>query len=282
MNGRRLGRFPRIVMALAPLTLAMAPGTAKEAVAPPVEPTYADLADLVTTAALVAKVTPRKAVMVEPERAPGLAAGLTRMYVEGRTQALLAGAGLQEQVRFLVDVPLDSRGKPPKLKGKPILLFAHAPSDQNGDLRLVTGTAQLDWSEATDARVRALLAEALAPAAPPAITGIREAMFVPGNLAGEGESQIFLDTATGSPVTLNVIHRPGAPARWGVSWSEIVDAQAVPPAKDTLGWYRLACFPPNDLPATALIGQEGQARAAVAADYQMIRQQLGPCPRTRR
>ena len=259
---------------------------AEEAAAPAAEPTYAeptyaDLADLVTGAALVAKVVPRKAIVVEPERAPGLAPGHARIYVEGRTQALLAGAGLHEQVRYLVDVRRDARGKLPKLKGKPVLLFAHPPVGQAGELRLISATAQLDWSEAVDARVRALLGEVLAPGAPPAVTGIREAMFVPGNLAGEGESQIFLDSAGGTPVTLNVVHRPGAPPRWGVSWSEIVHAHAAPPPRDSLGWYRLACFPPDELPPEALLGQDATARAAVSADYRLIREQLGPCPRLR-
>src|SRR5688572_6809950 len=61
---------------------------------PPVAPpaaTYADVADLTEAAALVALVEVRDQAEVEPERAPGLAPGHARLYVEARTLALLSG-----------------------------------------------------------------------------------------------------------------------------------------------------------------------------------------------
>jgi hypothetical protein len=35
-----------------------------------------------------------------------------------------------------------------------------------------------------------------------------------------------------------VIRRPGMDPTWGVSWSEIVDQSAGPPAPETVEWYR--------------------------------------------
>jgi hypothetical protein len=66
---------------------------------------------------------------------------------------------------------------------------------------------------------------------------------------------------------------------WGVSWSEIVDQAARPPARDTLAWYRLACFLPAQLPASANLTRDGAARAPAAADYRYVLDQLGACPR---
>ena len=47
----------------------------------PADPTYADLADLAQSAAVVAVVEVRDQAEVEPERAPGLAPGRARLYV---------------------------------------------------------------------------------------------------------------------------------------------------------------------------------------------------------
>jgi hypothetical protein len=66
-----------------------------------------------------------------------------------------------------------------------------------------------------------------------------------------------------------------------VSLSEIVDQAARPPERDTLTWYRLACFLPRSMPPGAsLSGSADQVRAA-AADYAYVMEQLGECMRTR-
>jgi hypothetical protein len=83
------------------------------------------------------------------------------------------------------------------------------------------------------------------PGAAPRITGIGRAFHVPGNLPGESETQIFLQTADSRPVSLSVLRRPGETPRWAVALSEIVDEAAVPPAPGTLLWYRLACTLPR-------------------------------------
>ena len=153
--------------------------------------------------------------MVEPERAPGLRAGWVRLYVEARTEALLSGPPLTgAALRYLADVPLDGKGKVPKLAKRSVLLFARAVAGRPGELQLVAPDAQVLWGPQAEARLRGVLGELLAPGAPGRVNKVREAIYVPGNLAGEGETQLFLDTADGEPATITVVHKPGDPPRW--------------------------------------------------------------------
>ncbi len=87
---------------------------------------YADLADLATVAPMVIEARVYSTALLKPERAPGLAAGFARFYVEADVVSLIRGSGpLAARISYLVDLPLDAKGKPPKLKKKqPVLLFA--------------------------------------------------------------------------------------------------------------------------------------------------------------
>jgi len=266
---------------------AAAPAAAPAATvsANPAGPTYADLADLADRAPSVVQVQIRKFVAVDPARAPGVRAGWVRMYVEARPLALLAGRPLPaESLRYLVDVPLDAKGKPPKmprLAKRGVIVFARTVADRPGELQLVAPDAQILWSEDVAARLKGVLGELLAPGAPGRITGVHEAIYVPGTLAGEGETQMFLDTADGEPASITVVHKPGRATRWSVSFSEVVDASGEPPARETLAWYRLACFLPTLLPRAAAVSQTDADRAQARMDYRMVRESLGDCPRTR-
>jgi hypothetical protein len=121
----------------------------------------------------------------------------------------------------------------------------------------------------------------LSAEAPPRIQRVREVLFVPGNLVGEGETQVFLQTETGAPVSVSVVRRPGMPRSWGVSLSEIVDQASRPPERDTLTWYRLACTLPPTMPAGASLSGSADDVRAAADDYAYIVGQLGECTRTR-
>ena len=126
--------------------------------------------------------------------------GWGRFYVEAKTEGVIAGTQpLGELLRYLVDLPLDAKGKPPVFKKKSVLLFARAVPGRPGELQLVKPDAQLVWDAPLDARLRAVIREFYAPDAPHKVTGVREALHVPGDLAGEGESQLFLATASGEP-----------------------------------------------------------------------------------
>ena len=90
---------------------AVSQGKAGEEEAAFATPTFADVAALTEKASLVVLVEVRDQAVVKPERAPGLAPGYARLYIEGRTQALLGGrAALGESLVYLADVPLDEDG----------------------------------------------------------------------------------------------------------------------------------------------------------------------------
>ena len=242
---------------------------------------YADLADLADGTPMVIRAQPRKIVAVEPERARGVKQGWGRFYVEAKTEGVIAGnQSLGELLRYLVDLPLDAKGKPPALKKKSVVLFARPVAGRPGELQLIRPDAQLLWDAPLDQRLRGILGELYAPGAAHKVTGVREAIFVPGNLAGESEGQFFLATANNEPAAIAVHRAPGQVPRWSVSFSELVAADAEPPRRDSLAWYRLACFLPRDLPPEANISTTPADRIAAARDYRFVMDQLGPCPRS--
>ena len=243
-------------------------------------PTYADLVDLAGESKLVVKAKIRKQSALSPERSPFLRSGYVRLYIEADTEALITGsASIGESLRYLADVPIEANGKPPKLTKQEVLLFALPVAGSPSDLQLVTNEAQFADSPSLEMQLRTILGELVAPDAPPKITGLRDAFSVAGNLAGESETQIFLETDSGAPVSLNVIRRPGMAPEWGVSWTDLVDESARPPKRDTLAWYRLACFLPLTLPEESNLAPPGESKQRAAQDYALVIDQLGTCPR---
>lgn len=243
---------------------------------------YADLADLADSAPLVVRAQVRKLTRVENERASGLRPGFARFYIQARTRALLTGQSPQgEALTYLADLPLDPKGKPPALKKQDVLLFARPVRGRPGELQLVAPDAQVAWNPATEARLRSILIDLVAADAPKRVTGVRELIHVPGNLAGEGETQIFLTTADGSAASVTVQSRPGAAPIWGASFSELIADLGNPPRPDTLAWYRLACFLPATPPARANLSETAQARARAEADYRLVLAEMGSCRRDR-
>ena len=271
----------KLLLASAAVAAMAVPASAQEGDPAPAL-TYADLVDLADGAPLVLRAQIRDQATVEPERSPGLAPGFVRLYVEARTSALIAGsAPVGEALRYLVDVPLDAKGKAPKLKKQEVILFARPVTGRPGQLQLVDPQAQLPYSDALEGRLRPVLTELLSADAPPPVTGIRDALAVEGTLVGESETQLFLDTQNDGPVSVTVVRRPGQAPRWGVSWTEIVDQAARAPQRNTLEWYRLACSLPETLPASANLSRDPQARALAERDYALVRSELGACARTR-
>jgi hypothetical protein len=244
-------------------------------------PTYPDLAVLADGTPLVLRAQVTSTAPVEAARARGVRPGYQRLYVEAKTQALLFGnAPVGEALKYLVDVPLDAKGKVPKLKKQSVILFARPVAGRVGELQLVAPDAQLAWSAALEPRLVTILGELAKPGAPGAVTGVREAIHVAGALAGQGETQLFLSTAASEPAAITVTRAPGAPPSWTASFSELVGASGAP-SRDTLAWYRLACSLPSSLPARAHVSATAADRAAAEADYRFVLSQLGPCTRTR-
>jgi len=230
----------------------------------------------------VAHVRFRLALPLRPEEAAGVAAGFTRFYIEADVVALIRGeAGMPTQVRYLIDLPNDARGRPARPeKRSEWLVFARTVPGRPGELQLTARDGQLAFTAPLAERVRAILRESMAPDAPPALTGIGRAFHVPGALPGASETQIFLLTARNQPISITVRRGPQVAPTWFVSLSEFVDAGATRPPRDTLLWYRLACFLPNELPAASL-NEAPEHADAIQADYRLVREALGPCLRRR-
>lgn len=267
------------------LALASAPAVAARPEPVPPGPTlaYADIIDLADRSPSVIRANVRKAIVVDAERVSGLQPGWARIYVEARVTTLLSGPPLVGgDIRYLADVRLDPRGKVPKFSRREVLLFARTVTGRQGELQLVAPDAQVPWDPVLEGRVRAVLSELLAPDAPGRIGKVREAIHVPGTLAGSGETQMFLATADGEPASITVVHTADQPPRWSVSFSEVMDASGEPPPPETLAWYRLACFLPGALDPAANVSATDEDRARADADYAFVRQSLGTCPRERR
>ncbi|NNM75813.1 hypothetical protein HJG53_02690 [Sphingomonas sp. ID1715] len=243
---------------------------------------YADLADRALAAPVALVVTVTDAIRVEPERAPGLKTGHARLFIEATANRLIRGPNdIPPLIRYLVDVPLDARGKVPKLKKGTMLLLARTVPGRPGELQLIAQDAQLPLTPETEQRVRAILTEALRADAPPPVTGITSAFHVAGAIPGEGETQIFLSTRDNRPISLNVLRRPGQEPSWSVALTEVVDEAAQPPERDTLLWYRLACGLPRSLPDAAVADLDPSAAEAARADYGFVLERLGQCSRSR-
>ncbi|MBA4043598.1 MAG: hypothetical protein C0471_04150 [Erythrobacter sp.] len=243
-------------------------------------PTYADLATFSDAADLVIRAQIRRQTVLKADRAPGLAAGFARLYIEASTVAVIAGrSGVGPSFAYLVDVPLDAKGKVPKLKKREFVVFADSVPGRPGEVRLIAPGAQLAYTPELESRLRPILTDLYAPDAPPRITGISDALAVAGTLTGESETQVFLATENRAPVSLTILRRPGQRPQWGVSWGEIIDSSARPPAPETLRWYRLACALPAQLPSGANLARDADARRLAASDYAFVIQQMGPCER---
>lgn len=244
--------------------------------------TYADLADLALPAPVALIATIVRTTQLKPELAPGVRPGHVRMLVEADATRLIRGPqGLAPRITYLADVPLDARGKAPKLRKSQVLLFARPVAGKPGMLQLIAPDAQLPLTPAVEERTRAILTEATGAAPPPRVTGVGGAFHVPGVLPGESETQIFLTTAQRQPISLTVLRRPGETPRWAVALGEIVDEAATPPARNTLLWYRLACGLPRELPERAIADLPPEAASATRADYRLVLDGLGACTRSR-
>ncbi len=241
-------------------------------------PGYVELIHLAQASDIVVQVFVDEQITVPLERAPGLQFGNERLYIESTAQTLLSGrSAISQSMVFLVDLPLDAEGDAPDLEEQSFLLFGRSNPSRPGELQLVGPNAMLLATADAQARVRMVLSQLAAADRPPVITDIAEVISVPGNLAGESETQIFLETEDGAPVSLNVLRRPGMKPSWGVSWTEIVDQSTLPPQLETMDWYALACFLPPEIPQSAFLQRDRESRARANADYQHILAQLGDC-----
>ncbi|MGP1352014.1 MAG: hypothetical protein ACTS1Z_01705 [Parasphingopyxis sp.] len=274
-------RFACILMAVGAMIAPVDPAESQE-FTPETELSYADIADLALGAPIVALARVDRTRRVDEERAAGLRPGHVRYYVEADLQTLIRSASaVPASVTYLVDLPLDADGRRPRIRDREVILFAMPVPGRRGELQLIAPDAQLDWTEEREQTVRALLSEAASDNAPGTVTGVGNAFSVPGTLPGESETQIFLATSDGRPVSLSILRRPNQEPRWTVSLSEIVESASPPPERNTLLWYRLACFLPDRLPDSSMETTDRNQVAVAREDYAMVMRDLGTCTRYR-
>ena len=242
---------------------------------------YADAADLVTASPLVIKARIEKRKMVNFAAANTSTAPIRYALLTARVDSLIRGEnGIAPVVNFLVrDVPKGTP-RPPYMRNKAeVLLFAR-PGSKAGDIQLTSRSAIQPWNAALETTVRSITGELLQNDSAPAINGIGDAFHIAGTVAGESETQIFLKTSNGAPVSLSIVQRPGQAPHWGVSLGEIVDESAAAPAPGTLLWYRLACGLPAALPPEATRSLPMLDAEAARRDYKLVLESLGSCGRT--
>lgn len=243
---------------------------------------YADIADVFLDAPIVLTVRVTEAIAVNDSSSAQTSKMTNRFYLAGDVVSLIRGSGgIAPRVAWLADVPLDGKRKAPRLQKAQFILAGLPVTGRPGELQLAARDAMVAWSGPLETRVRAAITDRLAPNAPPRITGIASAFHSSGTLPGEGETQLFLTTSSAKPVSINVLRRPGIDPQWAVALGEIIDEAARPPARDTLGWYQLACFLPRELPLAA-VGELASGDAAAAReDYRFVLQSLGACTHMR-
>lgn len=243
-------------------------------------PTYVDLVTMAMAADTVAIVTVEEQIPFPPERAPNLAPSKVRLYIEALTQSLLvAPQGVGAELVYVVDQERDDDGDAPDLEDRTFLIFGDLSRSQPGAIQLLSSDSMLPAGPRIESRVRRVLTQLAAADAPPAITGVRDVISVPGNLAGESETQMFVETESDAPVSLSVIRRPGMAPEWGVSLGELVDASATPPQPESLEWFQFACFLPHELPADSFLQTDRASQERAREDYAFILAELGPCER---
>jgi hypothetical protein len=241
---------------------------------------YSDLADFALASKLVAHVQIQGVKPLKGAMAQGTPSGHQRLLIQAKVIALLKAPDSQAaRLEYLIDVPVDSRGRFAKMKKVESLIFARPI--RSGEIQLIAPDAWVAWTEENGQTVRAILTAAAQPDAAPQINGIASAFHSPGSLPGEGETQIFLTTRDNRPASLTVQRRADTGARWFVSLGEVVDEGVSQPERNTLLWYRLACFLPQTVPDTLIADQPDAMQAEIQRDYSYIQQSLGPCVRAR-
>lgn len=241
---------------------------------------WTDWADLSLAAPVVIRATVNRVDRLSRREAPDVPAGEVRALVRANLSAALkAPSVLPAEAAWRWQGAADSRGRPPFAKDAADVLVFASPLSGGADpavqpLTLVGPAGQQPWDAAADAMVRDILRQALVPGATGLmVTGVRDAFHSDGEVEGAAESQFFLRTEGGAPLTLVVTRAPGRTSEVRVATGELVDrAQPVQPR--TLLWRGLACGMPAQLPQALADTSELQR------DWALARTRIGPCGRT--
>lgn len=235
---------------------------------------FADIADLALAAPTIVRATITRATPAPARQAGTAPTGRVRLAVTAAvSNPLLAPGPLGARLSFLWDAPAGPRGRAPNVKGMEILAFL-GNVDPGGATRLVSSRAVQPWDQALADQVRLILADQRSGRVP-VITGVSNGFRADGTVPGESESQFFLTSRDGRPLTLVVQNRPGEVRRVLLARGDIIDESAERVQPGTLLWYRLACALPATLPPGA-----GSDDPALARDWRDALASLGPCNRS--
>lgn len=251
-----------------PASAALSPGA----------PGWTDWADLALASPIVLVATITHIDRLSARDSPGLRPGEARVLVHARLDHVLKAARIMPaEAAWFWQGRLDANGRIPFARQDRVLVFARPLSGgarpEVQPLQLISANGQqphdaqaMDW-------LRAILQEAQRSESVPAmVSGIETAFRTVGDLPGESESQFFLTTRSGRPLTLIIRRRADQPAEVVASAGELLEqAQAVRPR--SLLWRALACGLPAALP------EEHADQEALVADYQLARERIGSCDR---
>lgn len=275
--GRNRQSWLTIVTVLTFAAFGAAPAAASGAAAQSLS--WTDWADLALASPVVLVGTVENVDRLSRRDAPDLPPSDVRALVQVKLQTVLkAPAVMPQGAAWLWQGPANAKGRAPFDKKEVMLAFAKplsggARPDVQA-LQLVSPNGQQPWSQEAETQVRAILQEALRPAAQGLmVTGISDAFRTEGDIPGTSESQFFLTTEGGRPVTLVVQHEPGREPVVLAGAGDLVD-RAQPIRPQTLLWRGLACGLPAQLP-TALSERNG-----LSADYRLAKASIGACGRT--
>lgn len=259
------------------LTLLAATGVSAQPAAPSLS--WTDWADLALASPVILSGTVTDSSRLSRRDAPDLPPGTARVLVRVGLNAVLTAPGvLPAEAAWLWQGPVDARGRLPFARHNRLIVFAR-PLQGGADpqvqaLQLVSAAAQQPWSPDAEAIARGVLEAARRLGVSELmVTGVDAASAVAGDIPGYSDSQFFLHTSAGRPLTLIVRRRPDQPVQILATTSELVDSAArIMP--QTLLWRALACGLPPALP------DADADSAQLAADYAAARMAIGDCGRT--
>lgn len=242
---------------------------------------YDDIIGITLESNVVVDVIIRKITKLPPSQSIGVRSDRKRILITANVQSLIRGqSGLNSEIKFLFDAPVDSRGKIPKLKKQRFIAFGGHVPNRSDFIKLSRTASMLPYSGDISNFVRNSTREVLAANAPQQIIGINSAFHSPGTIIGEGETQIFLETRMNQPMAISINSRSGERVRWSVSASEVIDINATEPVRNSLMGYRLACGLPRTIGDSAIAPLSAPNQRIVVNDYNFIRSAIGPCNRT--
>ncbi len=262
----------------APMLAAQTPVPQSKNILGQARPSYDALTNITLESPLVADIIVTKVKKLPETQTIGVPANRKRILIIAELQSLIrAQKGLNSEIKFLFDAPLDSRGKMPKLKKQRFLVFGSNVNNRPDFIKLTHTASMLPYSQDDNNVLRNIIRSIIASDAPQKIVSISSAFHSPGTIIGEGETQIFLNTEFGQPIAISVVSKRGESQRWSVSTSEVIDINASEPTRNSLLGHRLACGLPNSLSNENIEASNAQDRRKAAADYDYVRKALGNC-----